>query len=230
MQNEAPIISEVLDGYLRTEHARLATRTYARDAEVISLLQQSLNIDGVNDLTPEDHQRIHSRAADIERGDPPYCEALGPYYLLIHLPTFLTAAQLRRLGAGPGLLDQAATVVKKLARWLKTQGYIDAVAAMGAKNLVADMARRSDAMDELARRLDAITQDVAILDDDVRGYFEITHIDPESIWVRDRMIVYGPVPLPVEIHDLCRVGLVISGTVGRRGNAYRFVEVQNVFP
>lgn len=225
-------ISQVLNGYLRAQRARLATRTYTRDAEVISWLEKSLNVDGVNDLTPEDLEQFRSRGFDFERGDPPYCEALGPYYLMVHLPTFLSAAQLRRLGSGPEILDQAGTVVKKLARWLESNNYIPAMAAKAAEQLAADTRRRIAAMAELTQRLDAITQDVADRTDYVPGYFEITHVEPEGIWLLDHRddTVYGPVFLPDDILDLCAEGWVISGTLGRRGNAYQFVKALNVYP
>ena len=233
IQTETPKISEVLDGYLRTEHARLAARTYARDAEVISLLEQSLNADGVNDLIPEDYERFRRHGFDFEAGDPPNCGALGPYYLMVHLPTFLTAAQLRRHGGDePELPYEAGTVIKKLAAWLKTHGHIDAFAAKVTKNLAADAGQRSPAMDELARRLDALAPDVADHEDDVLGDFEITHVEPEGIWVHDDMDdnVYGPIPLPDDVQDLCRVGWVISATLSRRDDAYQFFDVLNVFP
>ena len=89
-QDTSATISQVLDGYLQTERARLASRTYARDAEVIGLLKKSLTTDGVNDLIPEELEQFRSHGVDFERGDPPYCDALGPYYLMLHLPTFLT--------------------------------------------------------------------------------------------------------------------------------------------
>ena len=229
---ETPTISEVLDGYLRTERARLAARTYARDAKVISLLEQSLDTHGWKDLTPEERERFRSRGFDVKTGDPPYCDALGPYYLMVHLPIFLTGAQLRRLGGGPDLPDEVRTVIKKLATWLKTHGYIDALAAKAAKNLAEDAGESSPAMDELARRLEALTQNVVDHEDDVPGDFEITHIEPEGIWVHDHMdeTVYGPLPLPDDVKGLCTVGWVISGTLGRRDDAYQFVDILNVFP
>ncbi|MBK1671148.1 hypothetical protein CKO28_24390 [Rhodovibrio sodomensis] len=176
----------MLDGYLQSERAHLASRSYARDAEVIGWLEKSLNVDGVNDLTPEEQEQFRSRGFDTERGDPPYCEAVGPYYLMLHLPTFLTAAQLRRLEAPPELPDQAGTVVKKLAKWLETQGYISALAARAVRDMAAEVGQRTPAMDELAQRLKALTQDVEYLEEeDVPGDFEITHVEPEGLWLHD---------------------------------------------
>lgn len=232
-QTETPTITEVLDGYLRTEHTRLAARTYARDAEVIGFLEQSLNTDGVKDLTPEEYEHFRSRGFDFERGDPPYCEAVGPYYLMLHLPTFLTAAQLRRLEAPPELPDQAGTVVKKLAKWLETHGYINAIAVKAVRDMAADLGQRTPAMDELAQRLQALTQDVEYLEEeDVPGDFEITHVEPEGLWLHDHMddSVYGPVPVPDDVHALCTVGWMIAGALGRRDGAYQFVDVLNVDP
>ena len=223
----------MLDGYLRTERARLASRTYARDAEVIGWLKKSLNTDGLKDLTPEEHEQFRSRGFDFERGDPPYCEAVGPYYLMLHLPTFLTAAQLRRLEAPPELPDQAGTVVKKLAKWLETHGYISALAVRAVRDMAAEVGQRTPAMDELAQRLQALTQDVEYFEEeDVPGDFEITHVEPEGLWLHDHIddSVYGPVPVPDDVHDLCPVGWMIAGTLGRRDGAYQFVDVLKVDP
>ena len=232
-QDASPTISEVLDGYLRTERSCLASRTYVRDVEVIGWLEESLNIDGVKDLTPEEHEQFRSRGFDFGGGDPPYCEAVGPYYLMLHLPTFLTAAQLRRLEAPPELPDQAGTVVKKLAKWLETHGYISALAVRAVRDMAAEVGQRTPAMDELAQRLQALTQDVECLEEeDVPGYFEITHVEPEGLWLHDHIddSVYGPVPVPDDVHDLCPVGWMIAGTLGHRDGAYQFVDVLKVDP
>ena len=232
-QDATPTISQVLNGYLQTERARLASRTYARDAEVIGWLKKSLNTDGLKDLTPEEHEQFRSRGFDFERGDPPYCEAVGPYYLMLHLPTFLTAAQLRRLEAPPELPDQAGTVVKKLAKWLETHGYISALAVRAVRDMAAEVGQRTPAMDELAQRLQALTQDVEYFEEeDVPGDFEITHVEPEGLWLHDHIddSVYGPVPVPDDVHDLCPVGWMIAGTLGRRDGAYQFVDVLKVDP
>ena len=221
-QDTSATISQVLDGYLQTERARLASRTYARDAEVIGLLKKSLTTDGVNDLIPEELEQFRSHGVDFERGDPPYCDALGPYYLMLHLPTFLTAAQLRRLEAPPELPDQAGTVVKKLVKWLETHGYISALAVRAVRDMAAEVGQRTPAMDELAQRLQALTQDVEYFEEeDVPGDFEITHVEPEGLWLHDHIddSVHGPVPVPDDVHDLCPVGWQIAGTLGHRDGA-----------
>ena len=99
--------------------------------------------------------------------------------------------------------------------------------------MAAEVAQRTPAMDGFAQRQQALTQDVEYLEeDDLPGDFEITHVEPEGLWLHDHIddSVYGPVPVPDDVHDLCPVGWMIAGTLGRRDGAYKFVDVLNVDP
>jgi hypothetical protein len=42
--------------------------------------------------------------------------------------------------------------------------------------------------------------------------------------------VIGPVPVPVEMTQLCKPGWDIGGVVAKSGKGWRFVEVWNVSP
>ena len=99
--------------------------------------------------------------------------------------------------------------------------------------MAAEVAQRTPAMDGFAQRQQALTQDVEYLEeDDLPGDFEITHVEPEGLWLHDHMddSVYGPVPVPDDVQDLCTVGWIIAGALGRRDGASKFVDVLNVDP
>jgi squalene cyclase len=99
--------------------------------------------------------------------------------------------------------------------------------------MASEVGQQTPAMDELAQRLQALTQGVAYLEqEDVPGDFEITHVEPKGLWLHDHMddSVYGSVLVPKDVHDHCTVGWMISATLGRRDGAYQFVDVLNVDP
>ena len=73
-----PTISAVLSDFLADEERRLAARTFRQYADVIELLQHSLNGYGPNSLDPAEHEiwETHYNAPDGKERE--FCDIFGP--------------------------------------------------------------------------------------------------------------------------------------------------------
>ena len=133
-------------------------------------------------------------------------------------------------------MKAAGTVTKKLVKWLAEKGYVE-----DDEGLELAEERASDAARDLPASQDVVDLLEAYLDEhaparstrELEDHFTITRVEPGKLWLEpfasgDREI--GPVPVPREVSDLCRVGWDISGTVVKTPKGWRFVEVWNVSP
>ncbi len=110
-----PTISEVLAGYLADEKARLAAKTYGLYADVIELLQHSLNGYAANSLDKGEYQlwqELFNAEGDKHRE---FCEIFGPEHILPHIGEFLNYFMVSKVMAGQDLLRTSGSVTKKLA-------------------------------------------------------------------------------------------------------------------
>ncbi len=66
----------------------------------------------------------------------------------------------------------------------------------------------------------------------MEGHFEIIRLAPCKMWLEDFLGggQVGPIALPEEIQQQCRVGWKIAGMVGRVGRRWRLLEAWNVYP
>ena len=119
----SPTISTVLAAYLTDEKARLAARTYGLYADVIDLLQDSLNRYAANSLDKSDY-KLWEALFDAE-GDEhrEFCQIFGPEHILPNIGEFLSYFMVSKVMAGQDLLRASGTVTKKLAKWMAEKGY-----------------------------------------------------------------------------------------------------------
>ena len=66
----------------------------------------------------------------------------------------------------------------------------------------------------------------------VEDHFYIEKFEPGKLWLMPFTCdtVIGPVPVPVEVTQLCDIGWDIGGIVAKTAKGWRFVEVWNVSP
>ena len=118
----SPTISEVLGAYLVDEKARLAAKTYGLYADVIELLQHSLNGYAANSLNEGEYElweELFNAEGDKHRE---FCEIFGPEHILPNIGEFLNYFMVSKVMAGQDLLRASGTVTKTLAKWLADGG------------------------------------------------------------------------------------------------------------
>ncbi len=114
----SPTISAVLAAYLADEEARLAAKTFGLYADVIELLQHSLNGYAANSLDKDEYklwEELFNAEGDQHRE---FCEIFGPEHILPNIGEFLSYFMVSKVMAGQDLLRASGTVAKKLAKWL----------------------------------------------------------------------------------------------------------------
>ncbi len=229
----SPAISAVLAAYLADEEARLAAKTYGQYADVIELLQHSLNGYAANSLDKSEYElweELFNAEGDKHRE---FCDIFGPEHILPNVGEFLNYFMIRKVMAGQDLLRASGTVTKNLAKWLAAKGYATADEAGDAVEFGADAARDLPRAEKLVALLREFTSSKYFPEDsDMEDQFEIKRVEPGKIWLEgfgDGRLL-GPIGLPAEATKLCQVGWSLSGAVRRRGKTWLLVEAWNVYP
>ncbi len=228
-----PTISAVLSAYLADEERRLAAKTYRQYADVIELLQHSLNGYGPNSLDADDHKNWEARYNAPDGREREFCEIFGPEHILPNVGEFLGYFMIRKVMAGGDLRRAAGAVVKELAIWLGEREYA------GADQVGDSVERGSDAARDLPRAEKLTTLlykhtagKYAPMDSDIEDQLLITRVEPGKLWLEgfDADETIGPIALPKAATKLCQVGWTISGVVRKTGNKWLLVEAWNVYP
>ena len=228
-----PTISDVLAAYLAEEKARLAAKTYALYADVIELLQHSLNGYAANSLDNGEYELWEElfNAEDDEHRE--FCEIFGPEHILPQIGEFLSYFMVSKVMAGQDLLRASGTVTKKLAKWLADKGYATAEQAEDTVERGTDAARDLPMAEKLMALLYEFTSSKYSPDDsDIEDRFEIKRVEPGKVWLEgfDDGRLLGPITLPLQATKLCRVGWTISGAVRETGKKWVLVEAWKVYP
>ncbi len=225
-------ISAVLAAYLTDEEARLAARTHGLYADVIDLLQLSLNGYAPNSLDKSDYklwEALFNAEGDEHRE---FCEIFGPEHILPNIGEFLNYFMVSKVMAGQDLLRASGTVTKKLAKWLAEKGYATAEQAEDSVERGSDAARDLPMAEKLMALLyEFTTNRHSPKDTDIEDRFEIMRVEPGKVWLEgfDDGRLLGPISLPVQATKLCRVGWTISGAARKTGKMWIRVEAWKVY-
>ena len=132
-----------------------------------------------------------------------------------------------------GRTEQAWTARKKPAKWLAEKGYVEetADAQERAQEATRDLPAAHEVLDLLVEYVDCNAPDA--YRDTLEDHFSVEKIEPGKLWLEplttgDKVI--GPVPVPVEVTELCRTFWDIFGAVVKTSRGWRFLEVWNVSP
>ena len=121
----SPTISAVLAEYLADEKARLAAKTYGLYADVIELLQHSLNGYAANSLDKGEYAlwEQHFDAKGEQHGE--FCDIFGPEHILPNVGEFLNYFMIRKAMAGQDLMRASGTVHQDAGEMAGGQGLRD---------------------------------------------------------------------------------------------------------
>lgn len=225
-------IDTVLVEFLAEQRDRLATSTYRRYEGIVDLLRIYLNTYG--------HQSLTGTTADgwraaFDAGDEDaFTRLCGPQQIVENYGEFLGYFMIRKVIASQDELKAAATVTKKLARWLDQHGYLAGDVADDAYQRAAEAGRDLPRADQLGEHLFRLAQRTrlprrpdAFADEDwVEDYLSITRVEHGRLWFGD----VGPVAVPKEAGDLAEVGWDVFVVLARFDGGWRLVEVGMVYP
>jgi len=228
-----PTISEALAAYLAEEKARLKPDTYNLYADVIELLQSSL--DGYAHASLETNESAFWERHFNADGDQhrEFCVIFGPELILPNIGEFLDYFMVRKVMADQALLRASGTVTKKLAAWLGAKGYATTAETAAAVERGTVAERDLPNAEKLTALLYELTSGRYVPeDDDIEDQFWVKRVEPGKIWLEifdsGRQVV--TINLPNAATELCQAGWTISGAVRRDGEKWVLVEAWNVYP
>jgi len=128
------------------------------------------------------------------------------------------------------------TIDQAFQEFLAEKGYVEDDESLEfAEERTGRAARELPASQDVVDLLEAYLDEhaPAHYSRELEDHFTITRIEPGKLWLEplasgDREI--GPVPVPREVSDLCKVGWNIGGTAVKTPKGWRLVEVWNVSP
>ncbi|MBN1418714.1 MAG: hypothetical protein JXP34_08045 [Planctomycetes bacterium] len=160
------------------------------------------------------------------------CDGIAKPTIGEALGEFLGYFMVRKVVAGKDLLRTAGTVTRKLSAWLAAKGFIEPEVAEEGVTRAAKAAR--DLPD--ARQFGDLLEDACDLsatetEEMLEGHFTVTRVNSGSLWLEDMAgRLCGPIRVPRQASAGCRVHWTISGSIGRAGGRWHFVETWNVYP
>lgn len=224
-------IREALAQFLAEQTKQLKPRTRRKYEGVIELLQICLNNYGHIYLDKKDDDLF---AKLYKEKQMQFCDIFGPDKIVPIYDEFLDSFMIHKVEAGKDLIKTAGTVTKKLARWLKDKGYISNKEMKTATESAAASTKRLTASKDALNLLQDYVRDNEPLtwSDEIDGHFRIVKITPGHLWV-DNFLTgehIGRIAVSQEISNSCKTGWVISGSLVKTRNVWKFLDVWTVDP
>ena len=225
-------IEAVLDEFLKEQQRRLKPSTMRKYEDIIDLFQSCLDGYGHQGLNKQEaalFDRLYNAEGDEHRE---FCQVFGPEKITGNVDEFLNYFMIRKVMCGKELMQAAGTVIKKLGKWLKENGYIQSESAAEVVSCGATAAKELPATEELVWMLADYADCTAVdCDEVIEDYFTIEAVEPGKLRLsafsgNDEIIV----PVSRNISNACRVGWSISGALGKTGKDWCIIEAWNVYP
>lgn len=225
-------IEAVLDEFLKEQQKRLKPSTVRKYEDIIDLFQSCLDGYGHQCLNKQEaalFDRLYNAEGDEHRE---FCQVFGPEKIPGSVDEFLNYFMIRKVMCGKELMQAAGTVIKKLGKWLKEKGYIEAESAADVVGCGDTAVKELPAAEELAWMLaDYADCNAVDCDEVIEDYFTIEAVEPGkmrlSAFSGNEEII---VPVSRNISNACRVGWSISGAMGKTGKGWCILEAWNVYP
>jgi hypothetical protein len=214
-------IAQLFKEFLADQKPRISRKTYTKYEEIIDLYGSYL----------ESYWPGHD--GEYGKAGGTYCDTYGPEDATAGYGMFLSYFMPRKVMCGKETIKAAGSVTKKLAEWLAENGYVKNTekAQERAGEAAKDLPNASTVVDLLEAYVDetAPARSGKVIED----HFYIEKIEPGKLWLMpltEGDSVIGPIPVPVEVTELCKPGWDIGGVVAKSGKGWRFIEVWNVSP
>ena len=227
-EQPAVTIDHVFEEFLAEQKPRLSRSTLSKYDGILDLLRSCLE-----NYWPGHDQEEYDR---ITKAGGTFCGTFGPEEIVGGLSEFLGYFMPHKVVAGKDTMKAAGTVTKKLVKWLAEKGYVkDDEGLELAEERAGDAARDLPASQDALDLLEAYVNEhaPARYSRTIEDHFSITRVERGRLWLEpfmsgDREI--GPVPVPGEVSDLCKVGWEISGVAAKTATGWRLAEVWKVSP
>ncbi|MGC8635080.1 MAG: hypothetical protein ACP5VP_10550 [Candidatus Limnocylindrales bacterium] len=226
-----PTIDAALAGFLAEQEAALRPKAFRNAADIIELLQHSLNGYAYESLNPFERRRWEQA---VEAGDEEaFTTLFGPEKIPEHLGEFLGYFMIHKVIAPLALIAAAGPVTKDLVLWLGAQGWIEADAVTGAVERAAAATRDLPRAERLGRLLGEQAQRTDIDPtafaeaDYVEDFLTIEQVQATALWFAGGI---GPVPVSATAARLAQPGWSVNIVLGRTAGTWHVLEVGSVYP
>ncbi len=224
-------IKQVLNDFLKEQHAGVKPSTYRDYDEAISLFEECLDGYAYQYLDERDSKRFE----ELSRNDKEFCEIFGPSNIGANeISEFLDYFMVKKVIGSKELMKNVGRVMGIFVRWMNEKGYMDdeesTITAERVDGLKDDLPK----VEELASMIYDYIEDNPVDDftKTMDGYFRITKIRPGELWFEDMGggTSIGPTFVSKEISSLCKVGWVICLELGKTTKGWQMLESGYVYP
>lgn len=200
-------VGQALDAFLEAERLRLSERTLDRYRNIITLFRIFLE-NSETQAAPGLHADVEMTAVLAEE--------------------FVNGFLGRKLARGESTYRTAATVMRRLLRWLDDRLLEDPPPDDGLDKTSTEVTGAVSVHHLLCYHLEQQPATHAVRHR--RDTFSITRVEPGALWLESLTggEVVGPVSVPSGISQLCRTGWEIGGVVARTFGGWRLMEVSSV--
>lgn len=231
MTSDPPTIDEALAAFLADKQAATKPKTLRQYADIVELLNDSLNGYAYESLVGLERRRWEKA---FEAGDEvAFTKLFGPDKIPQHLGEFLGYFMIRKVIVPEELTAAAGRITKELVEWLAGRGWIAAADVADAVERSDDAARDLPRAERLGRRLYQLAQrtridQTTLADEDyVDDYLTIERVEPTALWFEGEI---GPVTVGAAAAKLAQPGWSINLVLGRKSGKWHVLEVGNVYP
>jgi len=228
-------IQTIMNEFLQAQNERLKERTYRDYDEVIELFHLYLIGYAYQHLDEEDSEKWQEK---YETDEESFVKMFS--FDKIDYSTYSEFFEyfiIRKVMAGEAFMKKAVRVIKKLTKWLKENNHIDQEQYDdlieyfddGQAKALPNAEKVSDLIYNLADQ----SPDREYFDELLEGYFMITEIESEAIWVDETLgsqTNIGPVVVTKQIAELCEEGWDLSLVIGKYQDKWHIIESGNVYP
>jgi hypothetical protein len=220
------VISQLVDKFLSDQKIRLSPKTFAKYKTIIDLFRTYLECYG-----PDHYRDEHPHEFGVTDSGDDYRRLYSPEEITRGYSEFLGYFMPHEIRCGKETMKDAGTVMKKFAKWLAENGYVEETS--GAQAQAKQAAKDLPAAQDMLKLLNDYVSTIA--PDDQQGeigdHFWIKRIEPGQLWLKPLSMydeVIGPVPVPHQVTQICDKKWGIGGVVMKTSRGWRFLEVWNV--
>ena len=224
-------IVQVFEKFLADQKARLKKPTLNKYVGVMDLLERYMN-NYAHNFLEEDEGKLFWNKYKNEKKE--FCEIFGIDKLTeSEISEFLSYFMIRKVTASKELMKNTVRVLRKFIKWLKDNSYIDKDESFyKAVNEYKDNLPKVVELSGLFAE-EAIKNDFRQYEVYESGYFTITKIEEDKLWVEDFMgsdTKIGPIIVPKEISLLAKEGWTAYLELGRKNKRWYVTGSGKVYP
>ena len=236
-----PAIEKVFEEFLSEQRKTLKDPTYRKYEAVIDLLTSHLDGYAYESLSKKESALFdkYFNAKGDEHKE--FCQLFGPKKIPGNIFSFLSYFMVSKVICGVELKQAAATVTKKLLKWLVSKGYKGTELTVGEWERIDELGsgivkgeRASNIINDYLNKMSPFPYSLPGKNSMGFARFTIKKLKPRQIWLEEcifgRGEDIGPIQLPERATELLQQGWDISCELARVGGKWKIVQMGNVYP